>query len=167
MIVYNTAIGDGNVEQKKQFTMQVGVISSALEHATPEQMYHDLSDINDVPDVVSSIKVINKASSLGQRIYHVNQVNMASVLPNIHHQEETMNEIRASLNAGKEVITHTNSVSVPGWSGAGYIILDPDTGAGAYKISGGTYGSNDSDPMFALGLSLAALSGAADGYADE
>ena len=33
-----------------------------------------------------------------------------------------------------------------GWSGAGYIILDPDTGAGAYKISGGANGS------FLLGL---------------
>ena len=52
-----------------------------------------------------------------------------------------MNEIRNSLNAGKEVITHTDAVSVPGWSGAGYIITDPDTGAGAYKISGGGNGS--------------------------
>jgi hypothetical protein len=52
-----------------------------------------------------------------------------------------MTEIRNALAAGKEVITHTDAVSVPGWSGAGYIITDPDTGAGAYKIAGGGNGS--------------------------
>ncbi len=52
-----------------------------------------------------------------------------------------MDEIRYALNAGKEVITHTGAVQVPSWSGAGYIITDPQTGDGAYKISGGGNGS--------------------------
>ena len=38
------------------------------------------------------------------------------------------------------MITLTDDVSVPGWSGAGYIIIDPVTGDGAYKISGGGNG---------------------------
>jgi hypothetical protein len=54
-----------------------------------------------------------------------------------------MNEIIASLNSGKMVITHTESVSVPGWTGAGYIILDQATGSGAYKISGGANGGHE------------------------
>jgi len=37
-------------------------------------------------------------------------------------------------------LTHTDSISVPGWSGAGYIIIDPLTGNGSYKISGGGNG---------------------------
>ena len=48
-----------------------------------------------------------------------------------------MDEIRTALAAGKEVTTHTDAISVPGWSGAGYIIMDPETGIGAYKIGGG------------------------------
>ncbi|MDD5277334.1 MAG: hypothetical protein PHR16_14795, partial [Methylovulum sp.] len=44
------------------------------------------------------------------------------------------------LNAGLQVITHTDAVSVPGWSGAGYIIYDADTGGGAFKIAGGANG---------------------------
>ena len=52
-----------------------------------------------------------------------------------------MAEIRAALAVGKTVITHTDPVSVPGWSGAGYIILDPDTGEGAYRIGGGLDGA--------------------------
>jgi hypothetical protein len=38
------------------------------------------------------------------------------------------------------VITHTDNIQVPGWSGAGYIILDQETGVGSYKISGGGNG---------------------------
>ncbi len=52
-----------------------------------------------------------------------------------------MNDIRNALNAGNEVITHTDAVSVPGWTGAGYIITDPLTGDGAYLISGGGNGA--------------------------
>ncbi len=65
---------------------------------------------------------------------------MADTLPNIHHSLSTMDEIRSALNAGKEVTTHTDAVSVPGWSGAGYLIIDPETGVGAYKIRGGGNG---------------------------
>jgi hypothetical protein len=63
---------------------------------------------------------------------------MASALPYIHHDSATMVEIRASLNAGKEVTSHTHmdAVSVPVWTGAGYIIFDPEAGDGVYKISG-------------------------------
>lgn len=61
--------------------------------------------------------------------------------PNISHDPDTMAEIRSALAVGKEVITHTDAISVPGWSGAGYIIFDPLTGDGAYKISGGANGS--------------------------
>jgi hypothetical protein len=35
---------------------------------------------------------------------------------------------------------------VPGWTGAGYIILDPATGAGAWKITGGANGGSLEPP---------------------
>ena len=45
--------------------------------------------------------------------------------------------------------THTNNVSVPGWSGAGYIVIDPKTGDGAYLISGG---ANDGFALIVFAL---------------
>ena len=51
-----------------------------------------------------------------------------------------MGEIRQALAVGKEVITHTDSISVLGWSGAGYVIYDPEMGSGAWKIGGGMNG---------------------------
>ncbi|MES9818411.1 MAG: hypothetical protein ABW155_17355, partial [Candidatus Thiodiazotropha sp.] len=135
--IYNTANRDGDIERKKQFTIQVGVISSALEHGVPSLMFANPSN---PPNNISAVKALQRAYAQGQRIYHITQSNMASLLVNINLQSETMEEIKASLSVGKEVITHTDPVSVPGWSGAGYIILDPDDGSGAYKISGGKNG---------------------------
>lgn len=40
----------------------------------------------------------------------------------------------------KEVTVHQADINANGWTGMGYMILDPDSGAGAYKISGGANG---------------------------
>jgi hypothetical protein len=134
------AVNDGNMENRKQYLLKTGLMASALEHATPELMFASQDPNDPEPDAISAVKALQKAGQAGQRVYHITQANMASVLPNIHHDSSTMAEIRASLNAGKEVITHADAVSVPGWTGAGYIIYDPDVGDGAYKISGGSNG---------------------------
>jgi len=118
-------------------TFQLGALSSALEYSIPEQMF--VTEENP-GEGVSAVKALQKASAQGQRIYHITPANQAGALPNIHHSSETMNEIRQALAVGKEVITHTDSISVPGWSGAGYVIYDPEMGSGAWKIGGGMNG---------------------------
>jgi hypothetical protein len=122
----------------KNFNFQMGALSSALEHAIPEQMFVTPENPG---EGVSAVKALQKAAQQGQRIYHITQANMATALPNLHFHPETLDEIRQALNSGKEVITHTDPISVPGWSGAGYVITDPETGAGAWKIGGGLNGA--------------------------
>jgi hypothetical protein len=136
-LVKINATDNGNAGQLKQFTLQTGLLSSALEHAVPEQLFVNEQNPG---EAISAVKALQKANAQGQRIYHITQANQATILPNIHHDPDTMDEIQNALNAGKEVITHTDAVSVPGWSGAGYIITDPVTGDGAYKIAGGGNG---------------------------
>ncbi|MFO8004274.1 MAG: hypothetical protein R6U12_08570, partial [Thioalkalivibrio sp.] len=75
-----------------------------------------------------------------QRIYHITPANQADALSDIRQNTMTMNEIRSSLAVGREVIVHTDPISVPGWTGAGYVIIDPQTGAGAWKIAGSANG---------------------------
>jgi len=132
------SVNDGEQVKAKQFVLQSGLLSSALEHAVPEQLFVNAQNPG---EAISAVKALQKASAAGQRIYHLTPANQSTTLANIHHDSDTMAEIRNALNAGKEVITHTDAVSVPGWSGAGYIITDSDTGAGAYKIAGGANGS--------------------------
>jgi len=145
-----------NVDQKKSYNLQVGLMSSALEHAIPEQLLN--ADTNSTPDAISAVKALSKANQEGQLVYYITQSNKSTILANIHHDEATMQEINSALNTGKEVITHTDAVSVPGWSGAGYIIIDPATGDGAYKIGGGFNGSIYSLSLTVLVMLLALFS---------
>ncbi len=124
-------------EAKFNVTFQLGALSSALEHAIPEQMFVTPDTLG---EAVSAVKALSKAMVQGQRIYHITAANQASVLPNINHNDLTMSEIRNALAVGREVITHTDPIAVPGWTGAGYVIFDPEVGDGAWKIGGGMNG---------------------------
>jgi len=132
-----SAVDGTDVERQRQFNLQLGLLSSALEHTVPEQMF---GTEEQPADAISTVRALQKANAQGQRIYHVTPENMNTTLPNIGHDAATMDEIRMALTVGREVITHTAAVSVPGWSGAGYVIIDPQTGVGAWKIGGGVNG---------------------------
>ena len=80
-------------------------------------------------------------------------------------------EIRSAVNSGKEVAVHERQISAHGWTGYGYTIVDPDTGAGAYLIEGKGSGgildhwaknSTGWTAMLAV-LSLAAILGSVSG----
>ncbi len=141
--IFNIRVGDYiathtmNHQAKIQLHQQMGLLSSALEHAIPEQMFVTPDNPG---EAISAVKALAKATQQGQRIYRITPENQSSTLPNIHHNQLVMDEIRAALAVGKEVTTHTDAVSVPGWTGAGYIIMNPATGIGAYKIGGGMNG---------------------------
>jgi hypothetical protein len=122
--------------RQRQFNLQLGVLSSALEHAVPEQLFGTDAE---PAEAISAVKALSLANAQGQRIYHLSADNPTG-LAHIGHDPATMAEIQAALAVGKEVITHTGAVSVPGWTGAGYVILDPDTHVGAWKIAGGKKG---------------------------
>jgi hypothetical protein len=143
--VFNIRVGDFAAtngvgsESLTRFRFQLGLMSSSLEHAVPEQMFVTPENPG---EAISAVKALAKAQAQaqGQRIYRITQANQASALPTIRHDQATMDEIRAAVAVGKEVITHTDGVAVPGWTGAGYIVVDSETGIGVYKISGGANG---------------------------
>jgi hypothetical protein len=127
-----------------------GQYASAMEHATPEQFWVDKTtcrylDENgqiknpaqaDCAQGISAVKAIAIAQSQGQKIYTINQGNRATALPKLTIGGDVGAEIRNAINAGKEVTFHESPINAHGWSGYGYIITDPDTGAGAYVIEG-------------------------------
>ena len=45
-------------------------------------------------------------------------------------------EIQNAIAAGKEVTVHEKAINAYGFSGFGYIIIDPETGVGGYLIEG-------------------------------
>jgi len=139
----------GNSDNAKQLMLQVGMLSSALESNVPELMFTD-PNTGAKPEGFSTATALSMAAQQGQRIYTITQQNQATALSALHLDSLAMSEISDALATGKEVITHTDQLTVPGYKGSGYAIVDPVTGDGTYKISGGKNGG----ALIILGLSL-------------
>jgi len=136
--VFNINVDKNNDKQKRlDFSKTVGGRYSAMEHLGPEIM---LSTEDAPAHGISAVKAIAIASSQGQKIWTINQANLDLAMAEINLNSETEREIRNSVNTGKVVTTHEQRLNFNGWIGEGYIILDPETGAGAYKIAGGGNG---------------------------
>jgi hypothetical protein len=139
---------DGDMSRFRDLNLQTGLLSSALEDGVPEQMF---SSPQQPAQGVSAVAALRLAAQQGQRVYHITPQNQTQVLPNLRLDGLAMTEISQALATGKEVITHTDRISVPGFTGEGYILFDPIGGAGAYKITGGSNGG------FLVGLFLGIL----------
>ena len=148
-VSWNNIPKDGDMSKWKGLNLQAGMLTSILESAVPEQMFN--TDPANPIDGISAVKALQLAAQQGQKIYQITPQNQATVLPQLTLSGLAMKEIRQGLAAGKEVIAHANQVSVPGFTGEGYIITDPVTGSGAYKISGGGNGG------FIFGVVIGAL----------
>jgi len=130
---------------------------SALEHAVPERFFNDPAQCNsydnpspiaglpDCPQGISAVKAIGLAAAQGQKIYTITQ-KVYNDNPNIvstalsAHSYDTQSKVQQALDAGYEVTIHERPITQSGWTGAGFISVDPATGAGAYTIEGGSNG---------------------------
>lgn len=128
---------DNDAVKLKNFMLLTGLAASGLENEGPEQMF---TTTTEPADGVSAVKLLSLASQAGQSIYHITASNKDLILSKLNLDVDVISEITASLNYGKEVYTHTDNLTVNGWTGAGYVIFDPVVGDGAYKISGGLNG---------------------------
>lgn len=149
-----------------------GQFMSALEHAVPERFFNDPAQCNLVgspavnpslpscPQGVSAMRALTVAAQSGQKIYTISprvfQANPNIVATDLWaHSEGTRFRVQQALEIGHEVTIHQSPISQGGWSGAGFIIIDPATGTGAYLIDGGSNGGW-------LQIIVAALSGLVD-----
>ncbi len=144
-----------------------GQYASAMEHAVPEQFWVDKSQCRytdeqgqiknptqqDCAQAVSAVKAIAIAQAQGQKIYTLNQSNAATALPKLPVGGTVGQEIQSAVQAGKEVTVHEKPISAHGFTGYGYTITDPETGAGAYLIEGRGNGGI----LIAAGLIILAL----------
>ena len=66
--------------------------------------------------------------------------NSAAVLPLLALHSAVESDISRAVSQGKTVLAPERNIDLGPWAGAGYIIQDEATGAGAYMISGGLAG---------------------------
>ncbi len=128
---------DGSMDKVKQYMLSSGFKSSVLEHDTPAQLFS--TSVNQV-DGVSAVTALKVANDQGIPIYEINRSNVNSILPMLQLNDDVKTDIQNAVNAGKIVTVQKSYITYNGWTGCGYIIIDPSTGAGAYMISNGLNG---------------------------
>jgi len=129
---------DGDTEKPKQFMLASGMNGSILEHSVPEQLF---STPSNPEGAISAVKALQIANSQGIPVYTVDKSSLDNVLPQLQLDAGTKADIRNAVNAGKIAKVSKTDITYSGWTGCGYIIIDPVTGAGAYMISGGMNGA--------------------------
>jgi hypothetical protein len=150
-IRHQTWAKDNDVQKWVNYNQLSGQHMSALEHAVPERFFNDPAQCNaygsttpkpnlpDCPRGISSISALQIAASQGQRIYTITQAvyNANPGMVNTHlgaHSAPTQQRISEALNNGMEVTIHQSPISEGGWTGAGYIVSDPQQKACPIKM---------------------------------
>jgi len=136
---YQTVNKQNDTQVWSSYNQSVGARASAMEHLVPEQMF---STDAAPAQGISAVKALGIASAEGQKIWTIDQNNLNVALGAINLPSETEFEIRNAVLAGKVATTHGGQINFNGWVGEGYLLIDPNTGAGAYKIAGGSNGGD-------------------------
>jgi transglutaminase-like putative cysteine protease len=149
---------DNDSEKWVRYNKLRGQHMSGLEAAVPERFFNDPGQCNlqdattpnpslpACPQGISALKAIGIAAQAGQKIFTITQQVYANN-PNIvsshlwAHSANSKDRVEQALAAGYEVTIHEAPIAQNGWSGAGFILTDPTTGAGAYLIDGGSNGA--------------------------
>jgi transglutaminase-like putative cysteine protease len=127
-----------NKNESIAFSQNIGSRMSAMEHMVPEQMF---STPEHKVQSISAIKALLLATQQGQKIWTIDQSNLNLALSRINLGADAETDIRNAVNAGKIATAHEARINFNGWIGEGYTLIDQNTGAGAYMISGGGNGS--------------------------
>ena len=136
-----TVAKNNDRQQLIAYVASQGPRQSANEHLIPEQLFDDPNTNIKDAEAVSAVKALQLAAEAGQKIFTVTKENASVVLPQLNHKALIMEDVRNAVNAGKVVTISQAPISYNGWSGAGYSIVDTETGAGAWLIGGGVDGA--------------------------
>lgn len=130
--VHSIVSNTNNSEDEKVFMLQSGIYASSMEHGVLEQVTGIES--------ISTIKAFQYAQENNIPLHMIIKENLNDELDAITVSAQVKQEIRTTINSGKIVIIPETEITINQWNGVGYMVLDPDTYACGYMISGGTAG---------------------------
>lgn len=127
---------DGEREKTVAYVAQTGVAGSASESRIWDQL------LNETPtgQGVTTIAYLEEAARRSIPIHQLTADNAAAVLPSLDLAAAVKRDVENAVAAGKVVVVPQREFVKDGFTGVGYLVLDPETGAGAYLISGGVAG---------------------------
>lgn len=156
-IVAGSDVG-GNLT--RSFMLTEGYLSSTMENGVLEML---LSAYN--VTAVSTVRVLQAANERGIPIFRITWDNKAEILPRLQLDPSVKNDIEEALFSGMVVTVPQTEITIGNWTGSGYVVEDPETGASAFLISGSLNGATGwvlnwlSLVAFEVGLQLRAWFG--------
>lgn len=148
-MMHQTAAKNNSKAERVNFLQSIGMRSSAMEHQVPELMFS--TDENPAHGI-SAVKALAIAGQQGQKIWTITANNLNMALADIQMDDDIKTEIRNAVNAGKVAVAHQHYLDFYGKNAAGYMLLDLNTGGGAYLIATGENGGDVSTKDGFLGL---------------
>jgi cell wall-associated NlpC family hydrolase/transglutaminase-like putative cysteine protease len=123
-------------EREKTFAMLSGLSASAWESKILEVFF-------DIPSV-SAVRLLKLASEKNIPLNTIDSTNIIDALPQLRVGAAVKDDIENAVSAGNIIIIPQSEVTYNQWVGTGYIVINPDTGAAGYMISGGLAGGGTS-----------------------
>ena len=130
--VHSVVSLNGSIEDEKAYMLQTGIYASAMEHGVLEQFTGVES--------VSTIKALQYAQKNGIPLHSISKENYSEEITKLNISNAVIEDIQTAVNTGKIVIIPEETIVINQWSGSGYMVVDPDTYACGYMISGGLSG---------------------------
>ena len=120
---------NGNKEKRKSYFIETGYFSSAMESSVLDLLFGQAGK------AISAVKILEIANKQGIPIYQINTSNINTILPLLQIDEAVKLNITNLVRTGKIVTIPKQNISHEGWTGAGYIVINPNTGYGVYMIA--------------------------------
>jgi Transglutaminase-like superfamily len=96
---------------------------------------------------ISTTRGLQVANANGIPIYHIDQTNIASLLPTMNVFPDVLQNVRNEVNAGLVVTIPRDTIFMNQWTGSVWIEQSPDGLSAGYLIEGGLFGgSTTKDP---------------------
>jgi hypothetical protein len=134
------AVVDKNDGDTVPIERVLGNLGSLLEGRTFDGLFNRAAGTG-----VSAVQLLREANEQQIPIFRVTQANFASIAPQLSVSASILSDISNAVAVGKTALVPQRAPVHGNWSGVGYIIEDPATGAAAYLINGGAAGGSD-DP---------------------
>ena len=125
---------NGEEDVVKEYMSSTGMTSSLYESAVWEELTGYES--------VSTISILAKAQEENIDILLISSINLGTEIEKLNTDEATRQSVINAVNRGMVVTIPAEEITMGEWTGTGYIVTNPATGAGEYIISGGLNGGS-------------------------
>ena len=99
-------------------------------------------------DCVSTMSIFEQAEKEGTALVTLTKQNYNETISRVSADRDTL----AEVEQGYTVILPEKETVLNDWKGTGYLVLNPETGAGTYRISGGLSGGSTSTAVTIAGV---------------